>query len=92
MPYAIKLLGEAGGKRFPAPAYVVEYDPEAEAGLGFLRMTYYPEEAKTYDSQDAAIAEYRKVPKARPLREDGNPNRPLTAFDVEIVELGEGEA
>lgn len=71
--------------------YVTEYDPSrtsrSPAGaemLCHLRTT--PDRAKALKlSARDAFELWRKVDERNPVRSDGRPNRPLTAFTVEIT-------
>jgi len=45
------------------------------------------QQAAVFVTQDAAIACWHTQSRARPLRPDGEPNRPLTSLTVEIREL-----
>jgi hypothetical protein len=53
-------------------------------------MTTDPLQAKMYADAKEATAEWRAVSHVRPVRPDGKPNRPLTAFTVEIRPLPRG--
>jgi hypothetical protein len=63
------------------------YDPEADTGYGVVDLTSDPLRAKRYASPQEAWDEYRAAPKSRPLRPDGKPNRPLTAYTVLCTEI-----
>jgi hypothetical protein len=72
--------------------YLKSFDPEVHG------PTAYPTGAATFtDDADAAmqfaddgeaIRYVKQVPAACPLRPDGKPNRPLTAYHVELVRHG----
>lgn len=64
--------------------YVKVYDPEAHDGRGFIEFTKNINEAITFNSNREAMDFYRQISTTRPLRQDGKPNRPLTAFSVMI--------
>lgn len=70
--------------------YVVEYD--ASRGDGrypiacHLVTTPDLEKATRFEFQDA-LELYCSVDQRRPTRYDGEPNRPLTAFTVEVVRV-----
>jgi hypothetical protein len=40
-----------------------------------------------FEAMSDAFILWRTIPQSRPVREDGAPNRPLTAFSVEIIPL-----
>lgn len=65
-------------------SYVKWYDPDAFGGRGDMKATTKIEEAKKFTHAGAAMEFYRQVSTVRPLRNDGRPNRPLTAFTVSI--------
>lgn len=89
--YAIRCCGPGkcydGSTGWPAGAFVAEYDPEANDGHGEIWWTEDVRRAVSFPDARGAIECWRAVPSNRPLREDGKPNRPLTAFTVEFVEL-----
>ncbi len=64
--------------------WLKSYDPEAHDGRGATEFTDKVDEAMTFPDLAAATACLLQVPKARPVREDGKPNRPLTAYTVMI--------
>jgi hypothetical protein len=69
--------------RGPGPGvYLRSYDPEAHDGRGAADWTADRAAAKVYPSFVAAFEAWRQVPKSRPKRDDGRPNRPLTHFSV----------
>jgi hypothetical protein len=78
-------VGRASGKPDPsAGACLRAYDPKAEAGQGAVLFTRDPAEAMVLTMEEFH-ALFRLVPKARPRRVDGKPNRPLTAFTLELL-------
>ena len=78
-------VGRASGKPDPsAGAYLRADDPKAEAGQGAVLFTRDPAEAMVLTMEESH-ALFRLVPKARPRRVDGKPNRPLTAFTRELL-------
>lgn len=100
MSYAIRiwsLVGYQAGEDPPAagsfPAsggnsggrYLASYDPDGNNGFGDLALTADPAKAKRYPSTTAAAEDYRRSSTVRPTRPDGEPNRPLTAYTVEII-------
>ena len=94
----LKQIGPAQHKNNPTrgfwrEVFLKEYTPSGFGGLGLLGTTRSVSEAKRYPTQDAAVAEYRAISDTHPIRHDGKPNRPLTAYTVEILtlELAEGQ-
>jgi hypothetical protein len=87
--YVIRLLGFAVGPLFDVPQFLAAYDPEAHDGQGQATGTLRLAEALRFPSFKAATDCWRSIPDSRPAREDGQPNRPLTAFHVEIIPIGD---
>jgi hypothetical protein len=89
--YAIQIVDQgnvqmSSGAR-PPGQYIKSFDPEAYDGRGDAEGTFDKREALTFTTGEDALNFWRQQSKTRPLREDGRPNRPLTAFTVEIVEV-----
>ena len=90
MKIVMQLMGVApNGRPPPVPTYVRDVDFDADEGRGRIVMTQKLEEAKRFDSPGEALEYYRTASKVVPLRPDGRPNRPLTAYNVQI--MGETE-
>lgn len=70
------------------PAYVKAFDVEAYDGRGHVETTADPEEAMKWDTAKDAMHAWNTQSKIKPLREDGRPNKPLTAMTVEIINHG----
>ncbi len=92
MTYHIKFERLEGpmvpGGTAPPPgvtAYLAWYDPDASDGLGEMIWTTKVADALRFATQEAAVSFYLQVSQVRPVRPDGQPNRPLTAFTVSIV-------
>lgn len=83
--FAIRLIGKANEPELPTPHYMRELDVEAVDGFGAVLLTTDISEAQVFESAYAALECWRKQSKTRPLRDDGQPNRPLTAYTIEIV-------
>lgn len=83
--YVIQIRANAlTGEEPPTPIFVEIYDPSSPDGRGDLLVTPDIANAKVFASVTDAIALYRAQSETVPLRPDGKPNRPLTAFTVEI--------
>src|SRR4030095_2352284 len=82
---ALYVHGVAGGSAFGA--WLVEADVEALDGLGRVSLSENVECAKRFSSFVEALAFWKQQSLVRPLRDDGLPNRPLTAFSVSPVRL-----
>lgn len=82
MEYIIQLMELATGEPDPAGGeYVKEYDPTAYAGRGYLVTTPDKAQARRFPDGGAATEYWRQSAGIRP---DGRPNRPLTAWTVDI--------
>jgi hypothetical protein len=64
--------------------FVETYVPEAFDGRGDLKTTIHRHKAMKFDDKIAALKFAHQVPLNRPLRADGKPNRPLTAFTLQF--------
>lgn len=95
MPWALRVWGVRGPILDPAAtdpadavgAYVAEYDPDAHDGWGSVLLDGDPAKAATFDTAKGAFEFWQRTSQVRPVRPDGLPNRPLTAFTVEVVRL-----
>ena len=88
----IRLIGLANGETSLADGqWVKEYEPSRD-GVDpngnptgcHLVTTADPAQARLYSSTEVFDV-YRKVDNRNPVRPDGKPNRPLTAYTVEIT-------
>lgn len=78
-----------GSPQGPTPydgQYLRDFDFEAADGRGEILMTPKIEEAKRFADLAEAIAYRQRCPVCRPIREDGQPNRPLTATNWSFVD------
>jgi hypothetical protein len=81
----IRIVGLADGTPTVASgAYVQDYTPDGNDGQGDLVLTARRELAKTYDDPMAAIEDWKATSTTHPVRDDGKPNRPLTAFTITV--------
>jgi len=89
MPHVMICRGDAAGLPCESEGmYLRECDHEAHGGMGEVTWTSALPRAKRFDGMDDALEFWGRVPKNHPVREmDGLPNKPLTAFHVEIVPL-----
>lgn len=84
--FVIKCLGIVDGRPGPSGQYLKEYDNRTGESVWTVAL----ESAKGYETLEDAIAEYRSVHETDPVRPwDGQPNRPLTAFNVEFTPIQE---
>lgn len=75
-------LADGRTEGVPVGCYLASYDPEANDGNGMASCTSDPAQAMTFHTAEEAVACYRAIPRSRPARPDGKPNRPLTMFSV----------
>jgi hypothetical protein len=84
--YALRAISWVNGAPLPpdiAGSYICRYNPDTDGEVDILCSPLL-EEARLFDSP-AELQEFRaQVSAVRPLREDGKPNRPLTALTLEI--------
>lgn len=78
-PTIKKHLGMINGE------YLKEYNPSAFDGYGDVVFTDRKQDALTFVSFTEAKIFVNQMPKNRPLREDGRPNRPISAFTLELI-------
>lgn len=71
------------------PVYLSEFDPDGHGGRGSFDWTADPDKAIRFPLASAARALWQTQSASVPLRPDGKPNRPLTAFTVDIVQVSE---
>lgn len=89
MACVLQIIEHAAG--FPSTLsdlYVVECDVDAHNGRGSLVGSHNIDEAKRFANMREAMNYWRRVSRVCPFRDDGQPNRPLTAFTVTIVNIG----
>ena len=86
----IKLVGLVVGTPTPFDGqYLTEYDPEKDGvspdGLpmqAVIKTSPDPRRALQYTDFPHALETWKRVCQRHPVRDDGRPNRPLTAFTV----------
>ena len=85
MTVLLRIVGGANGAPCPeAGCYVRRYSADGYGGRGCLLLTPQVEHAHHYPSFIDALEEWRRVSATHPVRKDGKPNRPLSAFTVTI--------
>jgi hypothetical protein len=72
-----------------AGAWLVWYDPAGNGGTGDAAWSHDPADAAQFTSEEWA-ALYAVVPANRPLRPDGEPNRPVTMLNLAMVPVDPG--
>lgn len=82
----MKIWGFANGTPCPiAGQFLKTFDFEADGGRGHGTFTKNVEEAMEFETIREATEFWQTSPKCKPLREDGEPNRPLTSSSIEIM-------
>ena len=82
----LKILGYADGRPCAWDGmFVKSMDFEAHDGRGSISPTDDVEKAKHFISARQAYEYFNMVPANRPVRPDGKPNKPLTAFNLEVL-------
>lgn len=84
-PWGIWAEAYSGGQ--DVQAWLKSYDPDANDGQGEVNFTRDPALAMKFADTGAAMEQWMRVSKVRPTREDGKPNRPLSAFTIEVKRL-----
>lgn len=86
MRFAIKIVSIADGSPSNLDGtFVRSYSPDAFRGRGDVVTSKYIHKALLFDTKQEAMEFWRQPSTMHPTRPDGKPNRPLTAFTVEIV-------
>lgn len=62
--------------------YLVTFDPDGNNGMGAETFTTDLAQAKRYAGFMEVMEEWKRPSTVRPLRDDGKPNRPLTAYSI----------
>lgn len=65
------------------------FDPDGRPMTAHVVVTDDIEEAMKFESMTEFHMLYRAVDPDNPMRPDGRPNRPLTAFTVEVTKIEE---
>lgn len=86
--YVITYQGTVGSvviaDDIPVGWYLAVFDPDAYEGRGHSQWTDQLALAIQFETFEAAFETWRVTSSIRPTRDDGKPNRPLTAFNIEI--------
>lgn len=82
---AIKIICDALGNATSFDGmFVKSFDPDAMWGRGKVVATPHADEAMKFETTIEAHAFWAQVSKVQPYRTDGKPNRPLTAYSIEM--------
>lgn len=69
--------------------YLESSDPDANDGMGAETWTDDPDKAKRFAGFMDAMDCWKAQSRVRPFRDDGKPNRPLTAYSVQPQRIDE---
>jgi hypothetical protein len=69
--------------------YLKSYDREAYDGRGAATYTDDPAEAMRFPTEHCVRALADATPRCKPLRDDGQPNRPLSAYTLIAVPVAD---
>jgi hypothetical protein len=81
-PVVIRVIERAEDFVEGTGRYLQAYDVEAYGGRGFVALTTDIREAMVFATEGDAHIAWRSQSYRYPLRGDGKPNRPLTAYNV----------
>lgn len=79
MPWRMKIHGTG----LICPVYLESYDVNAHGGRGSVAMTVDGSKALIWPDIADVLAAWKEQSTVLPLRPDGKPNRPLSAFTIE---------
>ena len=82
--FDIDVAPEPGNK-----VYLRSYDADTPDGRGAIVTTTVRDEALRFDDLAAAFECWKRTSATRPLRPDGKPNRPLTAYTITFETVAE---
>jgi len=89
MPVVMRVISMADGVSIgPREGwYVKSVDIQSIPDLHWLQLTPDLSEAQVWADAGAALLNYKEILRNDPVRVDGKPNRPLTAFTVVIEKV-----
>ena len=88
MSYAIQIIGYVDGTECDvAGQYVKSFDFDGAGGRGIGRYAHRATDAKRFTTKLDALAFVQTQSRVRPLKDDGQPNRPLCGCHVVVAEL-----
>jgi hypothetical protein len=67
--------------------FVVACDVEARDGRGRVTFSVVEADARRFADVGEALDYWKRPSTVRPLRPDGKPNRPLSAYSVELRQV-----
>lgn len=87
MTCVIRCMGIAGMPGGPIGQFLMGFDVDANQGRGSDSWCFSARGAMHFPDAAAAMAAWKTQSTRFPTRTDGRPNRPLTAYSIEIVEI-----
>lgn len=87
--FLMRNQGIVGYAEPPKAQWLAYNNVDAHDGRGHCEWTSNKARAIRFDDAKAALEEWRRQSTVRPLRPDGKPNRPLTAYTVTIERVDE---
>lgn len=87
MSKIIQIVGEANGRPTEHDGrYLSSCDVDARKGRGVVHSVKSPDEARLFADTADALLYWKRQSSVTPLRDDGKPNRPLTAYTIEVLD------
>jgi len=87
MSYRIRIVGRIDGIAAANDGtWLVSCDVDGNDGHGIIKTTLVSRDARQFETPGQAMEYWRRVSTTHPVRRDGKPNRPLTAYTVEITQ------
>lgn len=71
----------------PVDKWIRAFDVDAFGGRGDVTFTSDPRRALAFGDRAQALKAWQTQSTVRPVRPDGQPNRPITSFTVEVCAL-----
>lgn len=91
MPYVMELWELSSiGNLIPGSdgaRYLLELDVDAFNGIGHVYLTLDINKAKRFATLAEVFEEWKRQSNKIPLRPDGKPNRPLTAYNMSPLQV-----
>jgi hypothetical protein len=88
MAEVMQVLGVGDGLELTKPCYLKDYDLEANGGRGKVTLTYERSEAMRF-RDGGALEAWNTPSQTVPLRLDGRPNKPLSAYTISPLKDGQ---
>jgi hypothetical protein len=86
---AAALAAAAAAGRLVRGAYLQSSDPDGHDGMGHEVWTFDLAKAQQFATFSDAMACWMAQSRVRPIRSDGRPNRPMTAYSVQPEKIDE---